>query len=233
MGAMVSEASKIQGGVHLVDGMREANSYLLVADGGLTVIDAGLSGGERIVKYARENGFSADQIRTIILTHSDIDHAGGVSRLKEMTGARVAIHEADAARLSGEKPPKAAKGALGALMKMAGGLMKFKPVKPDVLLKEGDKISGLTVIHTPGHTEGSISLLTANGVLFVGDALRTGNDGKPRLSSDAFNIDSELAKESVKKLSVLEFSALLPGHGPPIMENASALVRELVASDFR
>ncbi len=225
---------EIKDGIHLVEGVRGANAYIVTASDGLAVVDAGLPGSsERIIEYAKRIGFSPSQIKTIILTHPDIDHAGGVLMVREMTGASVAIHEADAARLSGEKGPKKAKGAMGVLIRIGSGLMRPKPVKADIMPKDGDKIAGLTVIYTPGHTEGSISLLSPGGVLFVGDALRTSKDGKPELPRDAMNADTELAKESVKKIAKLDFSVLLPGHGAPILVNASALVKELVTSDFR
>jgi hydroxyacylglutathione hydrolase len=221
-------------GIHQVPKVRGANSYLRLVGNDVTVIDAGLPGSaDRIVDYVKEIGLLPTNVKSIVVTHPDMDHAGGVSELKEATGARVAVHEADAAGLSGEKAPKTAKGAMGLVMKAARGFMKIKPVKPDIILKDGDTIDGLLVIHTPGHTVGSICLYIPQAALFVGDALRTDDDGRPKLSPDLMNEDTRQAKESVRRIASLEFSTLLPGHGPPIVENASTFVKEFVASGFK
>ena len=143
-------------------------------------------------------GIEPSAIGTIILTHSDIDHSGSVAKLKELTNAKVAIHEADAPRLSGEKGPKEVKGALGLVFKIMGVFIRFTPVKPDTLLKDSDKIDGVTIIHTPGHADGSVSVYLPGEALLVGDALRTTGSGSLRLPP--MTLDMERAKESIRKI---------------------------------
>ncbi len=223
-------------GIHLVPKISGANIYAVLEEthiDHLTLIDTGMPGNaSRIVEFLKSlrkeqtNGF------TIVLSHSDIDHSGSVAELKEKLGnVKVAIHEADAPRLTGEKPPKEVRGLIGLLFKAMSPFMKLKPVTPDFLLKDGDRVDGLTVIHTPGHTQGSICLYSASlKAMFVGDALRTDRARKPRLSSTAMTFDIKQAKISIRKIASYEFELLLPGHGPPILTDASGKVKELAAS---
>ena len=221
---------EITGEIHLVPGVRGANAYLVKREEGVTVVDTGLPGSAgRILDYVERIGCHRSDVRTIVLTHSDMDHAGSVARLKEETHANVAIHEADAPRLSGEKELKRVKGLLGLLIRVASVFVRFNRVKADVLLKDSDAIEGLTVVHTPGHTEGSICLYLPGRALFVGDTLLTNHDGRLSLPRKSMSVDLDLAKESVRKISRLDYSILLPGHGPPIQQNASAITREFVA----
>ena len=118
----------------------------------------------RIIDYVQSLGCRRSDVKTIVLTHSDMDHAGSAARLKEETNAKVAIHEADAPRLSGEKEWKKVKGVLGLFLRAAGAVMRFNRLQADVLLKDSDIINGLTVIHTPGHIEGSICLYLPPGL---------------------------------------------------------------------
>jgi hydroxyacylglutathione hydrolase len=106
-------------------------------------------------------------------------------------------------------------------------------VKPDILLEDSGTIGGLSVVHTAGHTPGSVSLYLPEEVLLVGDALRTNKKGFPVLSRSIMAANMDQAKESVKKISELKFDILLPGHGPPIMSNASAKLKEFVKNDFK
>jgi glyoxylase-like metal-dependent hydrolase (beta-lactamase superfamily II) len=69
--------------------------------------------------------------------------------------------------------------------------------------------------------------------LFVGDALRTSDAGKPLLPPSMMTLDMEEAKASIRKMTTLEFSMLLPGHGPPIARDASKILKEFVAAGFR
>jgi glyoxylase-like metal-dependent hydrolase (beta-lactamase superfamily II) len=222
---------EITHGIHHIGQMRGANSYLVLADDGAAVIDTGMPGNEkRIVEYAKRVGVGTAKLQYIILTHSDIDHSGSVAKLKGLTGAKVAIHEADAPRLAGEKKLKEVKGAMGVLLGAAGVFMHFTPVKPDILLKDSDKILGLTAIHTPGHTDGSICLYRESDAIFVGDALRTDSEGKPSLSSGSMTVNMAQAKESARKISTYQYDILLPGHGPPIIHDASRAVADYVRS---
>ena len=165
---------EITEGIHLIPRVRGANAYLVKQDNVITVIDTGLLGNAgKIIDYVQSIGCRPSDVKTIVLTHSDMDHAGSVARLKEETNAKVAIHEADAPRLSGEKEPKAVKGVLGLFLRAMSAFMRFNRMKADILLKDSDTIDGLTVIHTPGHTDGSICLYLPGRALFVGDALLT------------------------------------------------------------
>ena len=220
---------EITEGIHLIPRVRGANAYLVKRDDGITVVDTGLPGNAgKIIDYVQSIGGHPSDIKTIVLTHSDMDHAGSVARLKEETNAKVAIHEADAPRLSGEKEPKAVKGVLGLLLRAMAAVMRFKRMKADVLLKDSDIIDGLTVIHTPGHTDGSICLYLPGRALFVGDALLTDDERMLSLPRRSMSTDLDQAKESIKKISELKYSVLLPGHGPPIERNASAITKEFV-----
>ncbi len=218
-------------GIDLIPGVRGANSYLIHSQNGAIIVDTGMPGNEaRILDYAKGLGVEPSSISTIILTHPDMDHAGSVAKLKELTNAKVAIHEADAPRLSGEKKLKEVKGALGLVFKVMGVFMKFNPVTPDVLLKDSDKIDGVTIIHTPGHTEGSVSVYIPGEALLVGDALRTTKSESLRLPR--MTLDMERAKESIRKISELTYTCLLPGHGPPVKPDASTKVKQFVDDQF-
>jgi hydroxyacylglutathione hydrolase len=220
--------------IRLIPKIRGANTYTVEAlPGEITLIDTGMPGNStRIVEFLEALGKGQKATCTIVLTHPDLDHAGSVAELKEKLGtAKVAIHEADAPRLTGEKPPKEARGLVGILFNVMSPFMKFKPVKPDVLLKDGEQMNGLRVIHTPGHTEGSICLYSERlKAMFVGDALRTDKNRNPRPPPARMTFNISEARNSIRKIASYEFELLLPGHGPPILADASKKVKELVVS---
>jgi hydroxyacylglutathione hydrolase len=225
--------------IHLIPKITGANAYAVLEEiqlgSGvhLTLIDTGMPGNAgRIIEFVKALGKEQIGSFTIILTHPDIDHSGSVAELKEKLGnVKVGIHEADASRLTGEKPLKEARGFVGLLFKVMSPFMKFKPVTPDVQLKDGEQVDGLRVIHTPGHTQGSICLYSKGlRAMFVGDALRTDKTARPRLPSAAMTFNVEEAKNSIRKIASYDFELLLPGHGPPILTDGSNKVKELVAS---
>jgi glyoxylase-like metal-dependent hydrolase (beta-lactamase superfamily II) len=193
-----------------------------VKENRLVLIDTGLpNNSDKILQFLNSIGYDEAKAVTILLTHPDMDHAGSLAELKEMIpNARVGIHVADAAALSGEKGPKQMKGVTGSMLKMLGGLMKLKPIKADLLLKDGEEVEGLTVVHTPGHTEGSSCFYDEGAkAIFVGDALRTEDNGN--LQKPVFNADYEQAMKSINLIATLVFERLYPGHGAPIIEKGS------------
>jgi glyoxylase-like metal-dependent hydrolase (beta-lactamase superfamily II) len=216
-------------GIYRVDNVRGANSYLAVTEDTILVIDTGMPGNaSKIIDCVTGLGREPSEIGYIVLTHADIDHSGSAAELKEMTGAKLAIHIKDALAISGERKLKEVKGILSPVFTLMSRIMKFRPVKPDLLLKEGDEIGGFKVIHTPGHTAGSICLYQPGRLIFAGDALRSDRKGNPRAMSKQMTLDIEEAWKSARKIAGLEFNILLPGHGAPVIHDASPKVRQLL-----
>jgi hydroxyacylglutathione hydrolase len=212
-------------GIHQIQ--RVSNSYLVV-DEDIMLVDTGLPGNSsKIIDYV-QNTLKRDphDIKTIILTHHHLDHVGSVEKLKKITGASVAAHKLDAGYINGTKSRP---GPF--LLRTATNIMKMvsrtKPVKPDILLKDGDVIKGYQVIHTPGHTPGSICLYNPeNRVIFVGDNFRRSKDGNIEGPVPKYTPDMDLAKNSIKKLGDLNIDVILTGHNLPLTPDASSKLKE-------
>jgi glyoxylase-like metal-dependent hydrolase (beta-lactamase superfamily II) len=204
-------------GVHQVDGII-ANSYIINGKK-MVVIDTGLPGNSRkIINYIRVAlKRSPNDVTTIILTHYHADHSGNVYELKNLTGAIVAVHTDDADFISGKK-------------EMPAGRIPIQHVTPDTLLQDGDKIAGLTCVHTPGHTAGSIALYDPNRrILFSGDTIGF-DEGKVQGPKEEFSDDMEQVKQSINILSGLDYDLMLPGHGVPLKPDAAVRVSEFSRS---
>lgn len=200
-------------GIHKVDGVRVANVWLVETTDGLVVVDTGMTSGvaERVMDLMRELGHQPGELRTIVITHADIDHVGAAAELQRRTGAKVALHELDAPVLAGVTPPQ--KGGLA--MRALYRLLRFRPVAPDWRLADGDEVGGLRVMHVPGHTPGSIALVRSDGVIFSGDALLADKRGAilppdPRLAHDRTS-----AAASAERIRAAGLRLLLAGHGAP------------------
>lgn len=160
-------------GIFKVDGVPVTNIYVVETDDGLLLVDTGLPGNAgRICRFIEAMGRHPSELRDIVLTQTDGDHVGSVAALKARTGAHVAIHELDAPVLSGERRPQKRP-----LVPTVLYVLLMQHVTPDRLLRDGDTIGGLQVVHVPGHTAGSIALVRDGGVVFSGDALLTDKHG--------------------------------------------------------
>ncbi len=203
---------KVAEGVHRVDGVRISNAYLVSADDGLVLVDTGIPGNaKRILAFIERLGHRPDELRAIVLTHWHIDHVGSVAELQRLTGAPVAIHELDAPVLAGRERPAKGRRAMAVIT----WLFRLRPVTADLLLRDGDRIGDLEVVHVPGHTAGSIALRWADGVVFSGDALLGDRHGGIRLPDPGLSLDPVQARTSAQKIKALGFTLLLPGHGRP------------------
>jgi hydroxyacylglutathione hydrolase len=217
-------------GIHRIDGVRGANAYLVIGGEGMLVIDTGMPGNaRRIAAYVEGLGKNLANMRFIILTHADIDHSGSAAELKRMTGAKLAIHADDAPILRGQESPKTIRGPLGFIAKLAMRLLPFRPADPDVILTGDSEIEGFRIIHVPGHTNGSICIYKPGEVIFVGDALRSDSRGNPKPPSRISSLDDAKARASLVTISALDFDTLLPGHGAPVLGNASQKLKNMVA----
>jgi glyoxylase-like metal-dependent hydrolase (beta-lactamase superfamily II) len=144
------------------------------------------------------------RIETIVNTHGHFDHVGANRQLKAATGAQLLIHPLDAPMLD-------------QLDRMAGafGLKADNSPAPDRLVEDGDAITVgelcFTVIHTPGHTPGGISL-HADSSVFVGDTLFQGSIGRTDFPGGDFDT---LLSSIRQRLFVLdEATTVYTGHGP-------------------
>ncbi len=213
-------------GIHQIDGVN-GNAYLIVDGNNLTLIDTGFfRAAGKIEDYIKKLGFELSAVSTIILTHYHIDHTGNAKKLKEQTGAKVAVHEADADFVTQKKAPPRPKS----LLSRAAAVIKPAPVEPDIILKDGDKIAGLQVIHVPGHTPGSIALFDAERrVMFVGDTVFF-YDGEVHGPEPQYTVDVDLAHESLIRLAGFDFDVMLSGHEEPLTSGASEKIRKFVAT---
>ncbi|MFH1639183.1 MAG: MBL fold metallo-hydrolase [Chloroflexota bacterium] len=219
-------------GVYQVS-FRYANITLIAGDA-LVLVDTGIAGSTReIVRAVESLGRSVDEISLIVLTHNHLDHVGGLPGVRKLTGAKVAAHIADVTGHLPPDPPLIIAVAASALFRPIHKYIYVRPDDIDIRLTGGEEFPscfGLQVIHTPGHTPGSISLyLPQKKLLIVGDALsKHGGHVDPPVANVCWNLP--LAMESVKKLVQLDFNTLCFGHGRPISGDARAMVQELVKS---
>jgi len=185
----------------LVVGSLSANCFIVGEEVGAEgmVIDPG-GNGEQILRAIADSGLD---IKIIVLTHGHSDHIAALYEIQAKTGAEVAIHLADADFLEGN-------GSVSSQF----GISYRTPHPPDRLLREGDEIAightSFKVIHTPGHTPGSICLLTA-GKVFTGDTLFRRGIGTTLMPGSS---RSELINSIQTRLMVLlDDTAIYPGHG--------------------
>jgi glyoxylase-like metal-dependent hydrolase (beta-lactamase superfamily II) len=154
---------------------------------------------DRILEVLADNHITA---KLIINTHGHFDHVGANRKLKEATGAPILIHALDAPML-GQLSSSAA----------AWGMVAENSPPPDREIGDGDRVSfgdvTLTVLHTPGHTPGGISLYTDTEV-FVGDTLFAGSIGRTDFAGGSF----ETLKNSIqqKLFTLNEDLVVYPGH---------------------
>lgn len=224
--------------VHLIPGLRGANAYLLLGST-LTLVDAGMPGSEEtILGYVEGLGLTAADLARIVITHYHLDHVGSLAALKARTSAQVLAHPGDEPFISGEQsPPPASSAIMRFLFWLAAPLMpSADPAPVDLPVQDGDHLdtpgplSGVTVVHVPGHTPGSIALhFPSERLLICGDTIdhrrnRLGPPPKP------FTTDMDQAVASLRRMADLEFDVLCPGHGTPIVGRADEQVRAMVQS---
>lgn len=168
-----------------------------------------------------------EEIKLIILTHGDFDHTGSAKDIKEVTGAKVAIHENDRKLLEeGIFNWPAGVTAWGRFihftMMPLVRKIQINKLRPDVLLSNDDfpldeyGIGG-SVIHTPGHTQGSVSVLLSNGDAFVGCMAHNGFPFRKLPGPPIFATDLDKLKESWCVLREKGAKIIHPAHGKPFI----------------
>jgi glyoxylase-like metal-dependent hydrolase (beta-lactamase superfamily II) len=217
-------------------GSRLVNWYLIEEDGRLCAIDAGLPG---FAKHLEADlgalGFKLDQLRALVLTHSDADHTGMAPYLSER-GVPVWIHERDEQTLRKPRAKGGEAAPIHMLPQLANprlwmliarlardGAGRPRGVEGAQSFTDGERpaVPGSPrVIHTPGHTAGHCALaFPSHRALFVGDLLCTYNvlSGRrgPQLMPRRLNESTAQCRSSLAAIEDVDAQLVLPGHGEP------------------
>jgi len=211
-------------------GPLEPNVYLVVDGGQGALIDAGYADEGSLqarLEYLRAMPPSAGsgqalELAYIVLTHHHIDHASGARRLREATGARICLHPRAERTLREwkESAPQDLPPAGSLEERVRAWRQEAAQATADRLVEDGDTIAvgGVTieVVHTPGHTLGSICLyLREERALFTGDTVL--GLGTVAIAPPPHG-DMGLYIQSLERLKGYDAALLLPGHGPPVQD---------------
>ncbi len=203
--------------------------------GTVALIDAGWRIHTKpILEHLAILGYGPDSVRRLIATHFHVDHIGGMAGLQAVTHLPVESHVVEANRLKqerkGDVPNPVQQWWLRAMLWPLMFAMHPPPIADVAPVHDGDMLpllSGAQVIHTPGHTPGSISLYFPDeGVLIAGDAMQRRGDHLTT-PSPYFSSDMPTARESIRKLAALDFEVLCLSHFLPMRKGATAAVRSL------
>ncbi|MFB4279772.1 MULTISPECIES: MBL fold metallo-hydrolase [unclassified Nonomuraea] len=209
-------------------------AYLWNDAGALTLVDTGIatSGGE-IATAIEELGFRTGDVERVVLTHFHEDHCGGAAEISGWGDVSVLAHRLEAPVIRGERPapPPLFTDEERALHRSLGAhLLPPAPAcRVDRELEDGDLIDfggGARVIHTPGHTDGSIAVhLPRAGVLFTGDTVAHVGG---RVMPGVFNLDRAGMLRSFRRLAEIDVPLACVGHGEPIPDAHAALTKALM-----
>lgn len=220
---------------------------LLLSDGDTSVlIDAGLPTSiPEIEAQLGEIGLAISNIDAFVLTHQDLDHIGGLPALVELAseGVDVVCHEAEKPFIEGTKQfsrldPETLKITLDSMPESLRSEMQqlvteakaYKGVTVTSTVDDGDVLpfgGGITVIHTPGHTEGHLCFyLNKSGILVAGDELDL-IDGELFGPKHGLSADEDEAYESIAKLTKYDIKDVLCYHGGLFTGNARERIAEL------
>jgi glyoxylase-like metal-dependent hydrolase (beta-lactamase superfamily II) len=193
------------------------NVQLLKCKDGYIQMDAGYKANvKKYLNLLKKNNIEPNEIKLIIANHAHFDHVGGLRKLKEITNAKVLAHEIDAEylRKGSSVEPKPINFIVKLLFKLIPQALKYyDPIEPDIIIKDEYSLEEYgvkaKVIHTPGHTLGTISLITEDGIAFIGCCahgfpLRL-NPGLPTVAEDINQVYSSwerLLEEGVQKVYI-------------------------------
>lgn len=243
---------KVQNGIYMLEILSNAIGTptmiyptLLLNNDSLILIDTGFPGVfNQICGAIEKEGLQFSKLNTIIFTHQDIDHIGNVYDILEKVPGKIKTfcYEEEKPYINGEKTPvKLAKlqsnfENLPDNMKVACNMLKAgfekNKVNIDETLVDEQELpycGGITVIHTPGHTPGHISLYFKQWKILIAGDIFCINDGILCTEDKNLNFDNELNVKSIKKLMKYDIETVICYHGGIYNDNVNECIAELVS----
>lgn len=221
--------------------MNMVNSFILVGERPV-LVDTGIPGSApKILAALAGEGFKPSDVSLILITHRHVDHIGSAAALERETGAPVAVHALDADWLRrGEGGPRPSTGVGGRFFDLTGVPgAPAEPCDPDIVI-DGDftlerfGVPGAEVLHTPGHTAGSISTLLPNGDVLAGDlaiggiSFLGGIARKSHVRKPPYEDDPTSVRHSLTRLLDRGARRFYVGHGGPL---TAAGVRKYITQE--
>lgn len=210
--------------------VRETNCYLLWGRRGVVLIDPGPPGsGAAIISGATEAGIQPADVRLILVSHGHLDHYGAAAEVRAWCGAPVAAYRGEPEfsqdRRNALPPAQTLRGSVFRWFYMLlSPLARFVPLEADLLLDDKADLTAYGVeawtVHLPGHSPGSIGVVTADGDLFVGDLFV--NYAVP--SQPIYLSDPEAWQQSCERVQELGPRMVYVGHGEPFAGNQLAQI---------
>jgi hydroxyacylglutathione hydrolase len=211
--------------------LRVSNAYLVVGERPILVDTGSRGDAARIEAECAAAGVRIDDLALIIHTHVHSDHFGNTAQFAARIGCPVAYHEADAGLIAqGHNGRIKGVGLRGRLLAPLVSGVPFERAAADISACEGMRLDEFgvagTILHTPGHTAGSISVMFDSGDAIIGDTIMGGYMGGAVLASKPnyhyFAEDISLAMASLDRVLAASSRRLFVGHGGPLRHEGVA-----------